>query len=212
MARAEANASEPKKPLRQQAAELKQRYRAMPQRQQWLLIGVAAVVGFLLVDQYLWAQAEEWRVSGDRIEAALARSRSVQANVTSDLQRSVATFGPVEPPSKDDAGRVALGNAVNEVLKKHRVAGSSFDSRAGQRIKDSNATVFNGGLERLQAELKFESTAEELPKILADLEAHPDIETISGMRLQRNEQTRKITVQATVECWVVPGAGSRGGR
>ena len=37
---------------------------------------------------------------------------------------------------------------------------------------------------------------------------HPGVDCISAIRLQKNDANRKITVQATLEAWVV-GAGSR---
>ena len=64
-------------------------------------------------------------------------------------------------------------------------------------------------IERIQAEVRFDTTAEELPRIVADLESHPSIEAISALRIQRNDQARKMNVQATIEAWVVAGRGRR---
>jgi hypothetical protein len=37
------------------------------------------------------------------------------------------------------------------------------------------------------------------------------IDGLSAMRIQKNEQSRKLTVQATIETWVV-ASGGRSGR
>jgi hypothetical protein len=59
--------------------------------------------------------------------------------------------------------------------------------------------------------VKFDTTAEALPRIVAELEASPVIDGVTTIRLEKNEQTRKITVQATIEAWVL-SAGGRGAR
>jgi hypothetical protein len=91
------------------------------------------------------------------------------------------------------------------------VAGYSYEARTGQRVKDADASILGPSIDRLQAEVKFETTADELPKFLADLESHPMIDGITALRLQKNDQNRKVTVQATIETWVI-AAGGRGAR
>ena len=78
-------------------------------------------------------------------------------------------------------------------------------------MKDSDAGVLGPAIDRLQAEVKFETTAEEFPRLVADLEAHPVIDGVTSLRIQKNEQSRKLVVQATIETWVV-SSGGRGGR
>ena len=55
--------------------------------------------------------------------------------------------------------------------------------------------------------MRFETTAEELPSLIADLESHPGIEMVSALRVTRNEQSRKIAVQATIEAWTLSAGG-----
>ena len=48
-------------------------------------------------------------------------------------------------------------------------------------------------------------------RLVADLEAHPVIDGVTSLRIQKNEQSRKLVIQATIETWVV-SSGGRGGR
>ena len=200
-----------RKGLREQATDLRARYDALPSRQRWLVLGVMVVLGWLAADEFLWAPARAWSAESERIEQALDRGARRESTVTSDLRRSVATFGAVQSPGPAANGREELARSIDEVLRRHKVAGYSYEARTGQRVKDADAGVLGPAIDRLQAEVKFEVKAEDLPKVIADLESSPDIDGISALRIDKNEQTRKITVQATIEAWVL-SAGGRSSR
>lgn len=195
--------------LRAQGVELRARFDALPSRQRWLVVAVLAVAGYLLVDEYVWSWSRAWQAESAQIEAALRRAGARRAPASVDLARAVATFGPVEPPADAARGREELAQAIEDVAKAHKVAGYSYEVRVGPRVKDPDAAVLAPAIERIQAEVRFDTTAEELPRIVADLESHPSIEAISALRIQRNDQARKMSVQATIEAWVVAGRGRR---
>jgi len=200
-----------RKGLREQAADMRGRFGALPTRQRWLVAGTLAVLGWLVADELVWAPARAWAAESERIEQALDRGARRESTVTTDLRRSVATFGPVALPGPAANGREELARAIDDVLRKHKVGGYSYEARTGQRVKDADAGILGSAIDRLQAEVKFEAKAEDLPKVIADLESNPVIDGITSLRIDKNEQTRKITVQATIEAWV-QSAGGRGGR
>lgn len=195
--------------LRERGAELRARFDALPSRQRWLVVAALAVAGYLVVDEYVWSWSRAWRAESMQVEAALARAAARRAPASVDLARAVATFGPVEPPADAARGREELAQAIEDVAKAHKVAGYSYEVRVGPRVKDPDAAVLAPAVERIQAEVRFDTTADELPRIVADLESHPAIEAISALRIQRNDQARKMNVQATIEAWVVAGRGRR---
>ncbi|MFM8697368.1 MAG: hypothetical protein ACKOHI_10925 [Phycisphaerales bacterium] len=195
--------------LRAQGADLRARFDALPSRQRWLVVAVLAVAGYLVVDEYVWSWSRAWQAESVQIEAALRRGAARRAPASVDLARAVATFGAVEPPADAARGREELAQAIEDVAKAHKVAGYSYEVRVGPRVKDPDAAVLAPAIERIQAEVRFDTTADELPRIVADLEAHPAIEAISALRIQRNDQARKMNVQATIEAWVVAGRGRR---
>lgn len=197
------------KSVREQASSLRARFDALPVRQRWFVVAALAVAGYLLVDEYVWSWSRAWQAESAQIEAALGRGAARRAPASVDLARAVATFGAVEPPADAARGREELAQAIEDVAKAHKVAGYSYEVRVGPRVKDPDAVVLAPAVERIQAEVRFDTTAEELPRIVADLESHPAIETISALRIQRNDQARKMNVQATIEAWVVAGRGRR---
>ena len=195
--------------LRGQGAGLRARFDALPARQRLIVVVLAALIGYLLVDEYVWTWSRAWRAECVQTEAALRRASARRSPASVELARSVATFGPVEPPGDAARGREELARAIEDVAKEHKVAGYSYEVRVGPRVKDPDAPLLAPAVERMQAEVRFDTTAEELPGIIADLESHPSVEAISALRIQRNDQTRKMNVQATIEAWVVAGRGRR---
>jgi hypothetical protein len=193
--------------VRQQAADLGARFAALPPRQRWAIGAVAVLLGFLAVDDLLWTPARHWAGEADRIAQALQRGAQRSSSVTTDLKRAVGTFGAVEPPGDAARGREQLAESINEVAKRHKVSGYSYEARVGSRLKDPDAQVLGPAIDRLQAEVRFETTAEALPALVADLESHPGIELVSALRITRNEQSRKIAVQATIEAWTLSAGG-----
>lgn len=91
------NAQAPRKVARK---GLRGRFDALPTRQRWLVAGTLAVLGWLVADELLWAPARAWAAESERIEQALDRGARRESTVTTDLRRSVATFGPVAPPAR----------------------------------------------------------------------------------------------------------------
>ena len=91
------------------------------------------------------------------------------------------------------------------------VAGYSYETRVGQRVKDPDAAALGAAVDRLQAEVKFEIAAEALPRLVAELEADPVIDGVTSIRIEKNDQARKLGVQATIESWVL-SAGGRSAR
>lgn len=204
-------ARRPRRSLRDQWSDLRARVDALPRAQRLAAYALLALLAWVAADELLWAPARAWAAQSERIEAALDRGAGRAASVSTDLRRSVATFGPVDPPGPAATGREDLARAIDEVLRKHKVAGYSYETRTGQRVKDSDAGILGNAVDRLQAEVKFDTTADALPRIVAELEASPVIDGITTIRIEKNEQTRKITVQATIEAWVL-SAGGRGSR
>jgi hypothetical protein len=175
------------------------------------VLALLALLGWVAADELLWAPARAWAAESDRIEQALDRGARREASVTVDLRRSVATFGAVTPPEPAPTGREKLARAIDEVMRRNKVTGYSYETRVGQRIKDPDAAALGSAVDRLQAEVKFEVSAESLPKLVSELEADPVIDGVTAVRIEKNDQARRLTVQATIESWVL-SAGGRGAR
>jgi hypothetical protein len=82
-----------------------------------------ALLGWLATDELLWAPARAWSAESERIEQALDRGATRQGSVSTDLRRAVATFGPVEPPAAAAMRREELARAIDEVMRRAKIAG-----------------------------------------------------------------------------------------
>lgn len=193
--------------LREQAADLRARFDGLPGRQRLAVAALGCLLAWFVLDEYVWSIARGWAAESVQIEQALDRGSRRAASVTTDLRRSVATFGPVEPPGPAATGREDLARAIDEALRAHKVNGYAYEARTGQRVKDADAAMLGGAIDRLQAEVKFEVGADELPALVSELESSPVIDGISALRLERVDQGRKVKVQATIESWVISAGG-----
>jgi len=201
-----AEAKAPKPALSAQAAQLRARVQALPRGQRWLAYALLGLVAWIAADDLLWAPARVWSAEADRIEEALDRGATRGRAVTTDLERAVSTFGPVDPPGPAATRREQLGRAIDEVLRRNKVGGYSYETRLGQRVKETEGL---GGIDRLQAEVKFDIPADALPMVVSELESHPVIDGIAAIRIEKNDQARKIGVQATIESWVTASGERR---
>ena len=104
-----------------------------------------------------------------------------------------------------------LARHIDEVMRRNKVTAYSYETRVGQRVKDADAAALGAAVDRLQAEVKFDVSAEGMPRLVAELEADPAIDGVTAIRIEKNEQARRLTVQATIECWVL-SAGGRSSR
>lgn len=199
-------AKEPRPSLSVQAARLWARVQALPRVQRWLAYALLGLVAWIAADDLLWAPARAWSAEADRIEEALDRGATRGRAVTTDLERAVATFGPVDPPGPVATRREDLARAIDEVLRRSKVGGYSYETRLGQRVKETEGL---GGIDRLQAEVKFDIPADALPMVVSELESHPVIDGIAAIRIEKNDQARKIGVQATIESWVTASGERR---
>ena len=204
---ATAVARAPRRKLREQWSDLRARFDSLTRPQRLAVSAVLLLLGWVAADELLWAPARAWAAQSERIEQALDRGAQRGSAVTVDLRRSVATFGAVSPPEPAPTGREKLARAIDEVMRRNKVAGYSYETRVGQRVKDADSAALGAAVDRLQAEVKFEVSAESLPRLVAELEADPVIDGVTSMRIEKNDQARRIAVQATIESWVLSAGG-----
>ena len=66
---------------------------------------------------------------------------------------------------------------------------------------------------RITGDLRFDASPQEATAIIAELEASPKIEAVSRVRLTRQGGRPKVTVDLSVESWIIATKrqGRRGG-
>ncbi|MHC4306938.1 MAG: hypothetical protein ACYSW2_21040, partial [Planctomycetota bacterium] len=97
-------------------------------------------------------------------------------------------------------------DAVNEVLKQHRVSDDSFNYRGPEKLpRGTLAQILRSGqrVERVTGDLRFDASPTEAIAIIAELESSPTIEAVSDVRMTLQGGRQKVRVDLTVESWIV---------
>ena len=180
-------------------------------------VGIAAVavlVVGLFIDDYLWSLADEWNAKANQLESLLRRGAARQTSLPNEVDRAAIAFGKTEVPSDEATTSQSLAKAITETLANHRVTGSGYESQNGGRLP-TNAFPSVGGtgqrFERARGHVNFETDVDELIGILGDLEAHPSIDAINSLRINRLGDTRKVSVKVVAEAWALGAKDARKG-
>ncbi|MCZ6852116.1 MAG: hypothetical protein O7F17_10795 [Planctomycetota bacterium] len=184
------------------------RFRQLPRAVQWAGLAAIGIGLFLLYDEHVRPITTTWHDHADEMltevgEAAKSENRSRQLRA---MREPILGLGAVETPSNEAQGSNALNDAVNEVLKRHNVTRDSFNLRGATRLPRSTLSQIiqtNQLVQRITGDFRFDAAPDEAIAIIAELESSPMIEAISSVRITRVSGTRKVTVDLTVEAWIV---------
>jgi len=209
--------SEAPRPDTSAAPTLTQRWSALPQRWRVLIPLAALVLGFVLYTDWVWPIAERWHGDSERIESILRRARDNEAELPRAIREAVVALGPINVPRSEEEGSLALGRVANEVIGRHgSVRDVAFDGRIGSRLPPTALREIVGStgqrVERVVGELRFTATPEQAVAVVRDLESSPEIESVSRIRLLRDEETRRVAVTLTIEAWILASGGGGRGR
>jgi hypothetical protein len=194
-------------------SSLTERFNEMPRVVRWAAATVVVLLGFLVWDDHVRPLAEAWNRDADRIEMQVERARRAE-----QLERSIRSrrelieeLGPVDVPSDDQQGREALHSLVVDVVRGYSsVTNDSFNLSGGaDRLPATvSARLLAGSgqgnrrLVRISGDLRFDAEPEDATAIIADLEARPEVESISLVRMLRKDG-RTVGVTLTLNAWVV---------
>ncbi|MFT3686331.1 MAG: hypothetical protein QM783_15660 [Phycisphaerales bacterium] len=195
-------------------------YKKFPRAGRWGLWLVVAVVAYFGVLEPALDWSNRSAVAADRLEKALdARSRLGEeaSSFSTSVERGIVAVGyPKTPRSNVNDPAGLLSQKTADIAQKHGVT-------VKRRTRRSNTTVnileWNGSkVERVMLELVVECDTERFIAFLKDLEALPDITTISSLRLNKVNETGvsladSTTMQITLvpEMWIVARSGGGGG-
>ncbi len=185
-----------------------QSFRQLPRAAQW---GIGAVVGgvlLLLWNDYVLRLTDDWNRESERLLADVDKAAGSGQRLQSlrRLRPAVLGIGPVTAPGREAHAERALNDLVNDVLKQHVVSRDSFTNRGSSRLRRGTLSrVLAPGeqVEHITGDLRFDSTPTEATAIIAELESSPWVDAISYLRLTRQPGPRKVTVDLTIEAWIV---------
>ncbi len=184
------------------------RFRQLPRAAQWALAAVAATVLFLLWNDHIMRFTDDWNRKADQLLANLSEAAGGEQRLKNlrALQDSVRAAGTVEMPGEESDAENALNDVVNDVLKGYAVSRDSFSYRGPAKLpRGTLSRVIAPGqqVERITGDLRFDASPEDALAIIAELESNPHVEAISNVRITRQSGPRKVTVDLTVDAWIV---------
>jgi hypothetical protein len=190
------------------------RFRSMsPIYQAGIVLG-AALVLWVAAEDYVWAPARSLNLESERIARALRDGANREA-VIRGVGESIRPVGRVVVPRAENDGSEELFRSVNEVCNEHNIV-ARIDVRPGGSMNApaelASLIGENNRLGKVTCDLTFTTSQETFAKFLADLEARPEIESVSRLKIARNDKDKKIDVLMTVDAWVqVPKKQRAGG-
>ncbi len=173
----------------------------------WRLIGAAAMVlvAVLVWDEYVRPTAEEWTRESDRISNTIERARTLDQRTDPKIERLATALGPIEVPRSAAPGATRLESTVSEICSQYEIV-PKIDGRTGSKLPSNSplSSMAGGRVERIICELEFVSNSETVVDVVRDLEAEPEIESISSLRLKLVDDGPDLEVRIMVEAWIVP--------
>ncbi len=152
--------------------------------------------------------ADGWNEQADELLADVSKAAGSDQRLRNlrSINDAVRGLGVVQKPRLEEQAANALTDVVNQVLKRHTVSNDSFNYRGPTKMPRGTLTqIIKPGeqVERIAGDLRFDSTPGQAMAIVADLENDPQIESISQVRLTRGAGPGKVSVDMTIEAWVV---------
>ncbi len=194
------------------------RFNSWPRAARWLVVFVAALAAYFLVVEPALDSTLRLGGSADALESRLRGASSSDQGFVSALgqvESGVQRFGAVNLPVETTAGSEAFNRRVAEILKAHGVRDSTATDREVPVASGPLTQVYtaqNMRLDRLVKDLQFETTPDNVARVIADFERAPEIVAVSRVQITKLQSGRGVpagTVRAniTAEAWKLSRKG-----
>ncbi len=194
------------------------RFNSWPRAARWLVVFVAALGAYFLVVEPALDSTLRLGGSADALESRLRGASSSDQGFVSALgqvESGVQRFGAVNLPVESTAGSEAFNRRVAEILKAHGVRDSTATDREVPVASGPLTQVYtaqNMRLDRLVKDLQFETTPDNVARVIADFERAPEIVAVSRVQITKLQSGRGVpagTVRAniTAEAWKLSRKG-----
>lgn len=199
---------------------LAQRYRALPRAGKWLVVAGVALVGYFAIVEPLLAWSARVRGEADALQARLEARAQTSERVggsAGELAQAISTYGTPALPRPGDPVP-ALERAISSALSAHGVSPRRREPRTPAPLLASDNQPARIGssdrVSRVGVEVTLECTTEQLAKVLHDLEAAPQVASISRLSVRKASDGRsgdqKLAVTMTIEAWSLAGDAAAG--
>lgn len=189
-------------------------YRAASPAKQWAVVIAGALILWFAADEWIWSSAKSLNDTNSRMERALEEGAD-RERLVSGVRTAIPTLGRISVPRAERDGSEELSNAVNSVMAKIGLKTFSWEVRPGGNMSPPPELVQLVGadtkLGKVGGELRFNAKQEDVIKVIAGIEAAPEIESITRLKLSRESGDKTVGVTMTVEAWVQLDRKRRGG-
>ncbi len=190
------------------------RFAQLPRAAQ-LAIGGAVLV--LITMTYPTLLIKHWNKRADeRLEILQSSSNQNRSTPEAErLQDTIIALGRVSRPASQSQAGNKLSTAVDSVLRAQGVPNWSFRLNRPSRLPPTTLLPILRGsqrVERITGDVSFVATPDVTMAIIAELERHPEIESITSVDLSKIAGgARKLDVRLVVEAWLLARGRSGGG-
>ena len=179
------------------------RFRGLEPFWQWIAGATIFLLAFLVWAQLLEPTGTAWAETADRMESDLARtSQSISLDPKS--RNAAMTYGAIDLPNAKSDGSLALIEIVQEIMSRQGIKNDTFFQSQSNTIKASLLPgIARAGekIERIKGELDFTTTPAKAIQIIADLESHPGIESVTSIRIDK-AGNKDVRTRLSLEAWV----------
>jgi hypothetical protein len=189
-------------------------FRAASPIKQWAVILAGALLIWVAADEWVWSAAANINRQNARMEQALTEGAN-RDRLVAGVRGAIPTLGRITVPRAERDGSEELSNAVKMVMADAGVKIFSWEVRPGGNMSPPPELVQLVGAEtklgKVGGELRFNARQEDVIKVIAGIEAAPEIESIARLKLSREASDKTVGVTMTVEAWVQLDRKRRGG-
>jgi hypothetical protein len=180
---------------------------ALPRATRWAVYAMLGLVLFLIWSSYVEPKRVELSQAADEIVNDVKELRDFDATTLSDrnINTVAITIGEVESPGSAIDGSLTMQKKIIDFLEKYNATVNDVSVRGGNKMKSGMLpkNVRNKRMKTMDGDISFEAVAEDVTKIIADIESSPSIKRITQVRMVKAAAARSLTVSLKFEAWVI---------
>ncbi|MCA9296212.1 MAG: hypothetical protein KC983_06830, partial [Phycisphaerales bacterium] len=180
---------------------------ALPRAMQWAVYAMFGLILFLIWSSFVEPQRVAWSQQADEMVSNVKELREFDATTLSDraINTVAITIGPVESPGSAKDGSQRMQEQIIDILERNNATVNDVSVRSGNRMRAGTLpkNVRNKRVMTKDGDVSFEAVAEDVTKIIAEIESSPSIERITQVRMVKGSAARSLNVTLKLEAWVI---------
>ena len=188
------------------------RWAGLPRAIRWAAMGAAGVAFYFGVAEPVLDATSRVKARADAKAAILAQyqqNRQQMEAADKTVAIGVSRLGNIEMPVESETRAVEFNRVIDDILSRQDLADRSSTSRSVPLGNNSTLNMVVDSafrVERLVTDLQLTGEPEAIAAIIADLERHPLVTTLSRVQMRKAEGRdagRALRASISVETWVL---------